>query len=371
MWAGFFWIPKSHRCLPLWSISRSTAHFFHSRPLLNGLLSLSAFSLLILSLIFAEHWLPLVAAALVFLAVAIAVDLWRACYLHYWFMGLASLLLPDVATSLHIIMGSLYFWAGFFKLTSPLFHSSTANFTFKRIFQALRVAPGSAPQRALSACAVAAELAMGACLLAHHHVPAALVQIFAWFNFFMHSYIVLFIGVDNGIHTFVPWNAMCVALSALLFAHTRTHVEATSPQLQFHHVLFLLVLHAPPVLQIFGKNEYATFSHSWFVPSASGSCYLAVPAPISSNVPEFENGLPIARLLDPALRFDSLAHIAAVERDAIALFGVDAAADARNLRQLVRRCTFIDGSWVKVLLLRCVACLYSCSGGPLLPSPRR
>jgi hypothetical protein len=370
MWAGFFWIPKSHRRLPLWSISRGVACFFYSRPVLNGLLSLSAFGLLISSLVFSDSWQLLVAASLVFLAAACAVDLWRACYLHYWFLGLASLLLPDAVTSLVIIMGSLYFWAGFFKLTSPLFHSSTAHFTFKRVFQALRVTPGSALQHLLSAGAVATELAMGACFLARSYVPTALTHAFAWFNFFMHAYIVVFIGLDNGIHTFVPWNAMCVAISSLLFSETAPQ-DAGLLQLQFHHFIIAFVLHAPPLFQIMGKNEYATLSHSWFVPSASGSCFLLVPGPMSLNIPESENGLPIMRLSDPALRLDSLSHISAVVPDAIALFGADAVTGARNLRSLVRHCSLIDDSWVTFALWRFFA--HSCisSGGQLFPAPRR
>ena len=61
-------------------------------------------------------------------------------------MGLASLLLPNPITSLVIILGSLYMWAGFFKLISPLFHRSTALFTFKRVYELLRVAKGSTLQ---------------------------------------------------------------------------------------------------------------------------------------------------------------------------------------------------------------------------------
>ncbi len=146
MWAGFFWIPRRNRRLPLWSISRHVARFFTSRPVLNGCLSVGAAALLSSSLFLEDWWQPLVAASLVLLAAAFAVDLWRACYLHYWFMGLASLLLPNPITSLVIILGSLYMWAGFFKLTSPLFHSSTALFTFKRVYQLLRVAQGSTLQ---------------------------------------------------------------------------------------------------------------------------------------------------------------------------------------------------------------------------------
>ena len=104
MWAGFFWIPKWHRRLPLWSISRRVARFFFTRPACNALLSIAAVVLLIASLFFGDIWKPLVYASLMFLAAAFAVDFWRACYLHYWFMGLASLLLPGAVTSLVIIM---------------------------------------------------------------------------------------------------------------------------------------------------------------------------------------------------------------------------------------------------------------------------
>jgi hypothetical protein len=346
MWAGFFWIPKRHRRLPLWAISRRVACFFFSRPALNGLLSLSAFLLLLLSLMFTDHWQLFVATSLLFLAVSFAVDIWRACYLHYWFMGLAALLLPDAVTSFVIITGSLYLWAGFFKLTSPLFHSSTATFTFKRVFNLLRVAPGSSLQYFLSAGAVAAEMAMGACFLGHDHLPAGLVHAFAWFNLFMHAYIVVFIGLDNGIHTFVPWNAMCVALSALLFGQQHANSGISLSRLLPHHIVLLFLLHGPPVLQIFGKNEFATLSHSWFVPSASGSCFLAVPDSISRNIPDCENGMPIQRLLDPSLRFDALAHFTAVSGDADQLFGAEAVPGARSMRRLVRQCAYIDGDWV-------------------------
>ncbi len=348
MWAGFFWIPKWHRRLPLWSISRRVALFFFTRPACNALLSITAVLLLVASLFFGDFWKPLICGSLTFLAAAFAVDWWRACYLHYWFMGLASLLLPGAATSLVIIMGSLYFWAGFFKLTSPLFHSNTALFTFKRVFSALRVVNGSTLQHLLSACAVATEMMMGAIFLAHAYLPYGLVYAFAWFNFFMHAYIVVFIGMDNSIHTFVPWNAMCVALSALLFG--QQHPDGSFIDLvPEHHILLLFALHAPPILQIFGKNEYGTLSHSWFVPSASGSCVLLVPPPISSNVPQWENGMPIKRLRDSCLRFEAASHIAAVKDDAALLFGAEAVAGSfsqRSARQLVQQCILIDDNWV-------------------------
>jgi hypothetical protein len=158
----------------------------------------------------------------------------------------------------------------------------------------------------------------------------------------MHAYIVVFIGLENGIHTFVPWNAMCVALSALLFGQQ----HPGGGFIELHHILLLFALHAPPILQIFGKNEYGTLSHSWFVPSASGSCVLLVPPPILSNVPQSENGLPIKRLRDARLRFEAASHIAAVKDDAKLLFGVEADAGSRGARQLVQQCILIDDNWV-------------------------
>lgn len=345
MWAGFFWIPKMHRRLPLWSVNRRVACFFAPRPILNGLLSTLACALLLLAVLLMDFWEPLVLSSLVLLATAFAVDWWRACYLHYWFMGLASLLLPGFVTSLVIIMGSLYLWAGFFKLTSPLFHSNTALFTFKRIFHILRVARDSKLQHILSAAAVATEMAMGIVFLAHNFLPSGLVYAFAWFNFFMHVYIVVFIGLENSIHTFIPWNAMCVALSALLFGqqHPDLHI---SGGLQLQHVVLLVVLHGPPILQLLGKNEYGTMSHSWFVPSASGSCFLLVPPPISSNVPQCENGMPIRRLRDSGIRVEATSHITAVKSDAELLFGSQIDAGALGVRQLVQRCILIDDNWV-------------------------
>jgi hypothetical protein len=343
MWAGFFWIPKTHRRLPLWSISRVVSRFFFTRPAMNGLLSVAAAALLLLSLFIADGWQALVAASLVFLAAAFAVDIWRACYLHYWFMGLSCLLLPGTAVALRIILGSLYFWAGFFKLTSPLFHSNTSLFTFKRVFDLLRVAPGSPLQYAISVCAVTSEMAMGAAFLAHELLPAALLHAFALFNFSMHAYIVVCIGLENGIHTFVPWNAMCVALSALLFGQRHPDVQSALP-LHPHHFLLLILLHTPPILQILGKNEYGTLSHSWFVPSASGACFLLVPSHISGNIPPSENGLPIRRLRDATLQADAVSHILDVKSDAAELFGPGTRSAAAQ--QLVQRSVVLDDSWV-------------------------
>jgi hypothetical protein len=366
MWAGFFWIPKMHRRLPLWSINRCVARFFFTRPVLNGLLSISAAALLFLSIFFTDYWVHLVAASLVFLAAAFAVDLWRACYLHYWFMALAALLLSDPVTSLVIILGSLYLWAGFFKLTSPLFHSNTSLFTFKRVFSALRVVPGSMLQLMLSAAAVATEMAMGAVFLAHEYLPVKLLYTFACFNFLMHFYIVVFIGIDNGIHTFVPWNAMCVALSALLFGQ---HNAQSSLGLQLHHVILIVALHTPPILQIFGKNEYATLSHSWFVPSASGCCFLLVPPTISSNVPDSDNNMPIRRLREAGIRFEAISHLSAVQADAKLLFGDHAFAGAVNARQLVQQCILIDDNWVRASLTSCFCFSRGIPGGHMLPTP--
>jgi hypothetical protein len=248
-------------------------------------------------------------------------------------------------------MASLYFWAGFFKLTSPLFHSHTAPFTFKRIFSLLRVRDGSRWQYALSSIAVAAEMVSGVVFFMQERLPAGLVYAFACFIFFMHTYIVVFIGLDNSIHTFAPWNAMCVALTSLLFGVRRLDPDSCALKLHPHHFILLAVLHAPPILQLLGKNEYGTLSHSWFVPSASGCCFLLVPASISSSVPAAENGAPIPRLRDPALRSDASSHLTSVKSDAQALFGIESDACSRVLRQMVQESIFIDGEWVSSLLL--------------------
>ena len=103
---------------------------------------------------------------------------------------------------------------------------------------------------------------MGVVFLAYASLPSGAVYAFAWFNFFMHTYIVVFIGISNGIHTFVPWNAMCVALSALIFGQEQLGEVSAASHLQPHHFILLILLHAPPILQLFGKIEFGTLSHS-------------------------------------------------------------------------------------------------------------
>ena len=189
---------------------------------------------------------------------------------------------------------------------------------------------------------------MGVVFLAYASLPSGAVYAFAWFNFFMHTYIVVFIGISNGIHTFIPWNAMCVALSALLFGQEQLGEVSAASHLQPHHFILLILLHAPPILQLFGKNEFGTLSHSWFVPSASGCCFLFVPSPFSTNIPSSENGMPIMRLRDARLRSDAAAHLSCVTIDGEALFG--AKADIVRWRQLVQECSLIDGDWVIALV---------------------
>jgi len=139
----------------------------------------------------------------------------------------------------------------------------------------------------------------------------------------------------------------------LLFGQEQHGDAALHLQLQPHHCILLILLHAPPILQLFGKNEFGTLSHSWFVPSASGCCFLVVPAPFSSNIPSSENGMPITHLRDPTLRADAAAHLLCVKDDAAALFG--AKADAGRMRQLVQQCTLINGDWVRVLMSHVLA----------------
>eukprot|EP00757_Euglenozoa_sp_SAG-D1_P001525 gene1526-1932_t len=120
----------------------------------------------------------------------------------------------------------------------------------------------------------------------------------------MHVYIILGIGVKNSIGTFISWNCMCTAVSAILFSSVnvaRGSLE-DGPQLSIFgssgellvdwpvFIITFLALNVPPFAQLFGWNEFATLSHSWFVPGGTGPSYVLFNRQLMRNVPEEDNG---------------------------------------------------------------------------------
>eukprot|EP01006_Ploeotia_vitrea_P007440 TRINITY_DN17067_c0_g1_i1.p1 TRINITY_DN17067_c0_g1~~TRINITY_DN17067_c0_g1_i1.p1 ORF type:complete len:506 (-),score=32.20 TRINITY_DN17067_c0_g1_i1:207-1724(-) len=373
MWLGHTWIMKPGRKLPLWCISETLGKFFFNHPLCNASLTL----ITIIALIGCFFSSQFILVALISLLCTSVVDLWRLLYIHYWLAALFGLLMPNPQLSMALIFASLYAWAGFFKLTSAAFYKHTASFVFGPLFSFIGAVLCIKPRPAgnghtsplppkmryiLSGSGVGIEMLMGLAFLVPWLLPSWHLFGVVLFNVFFHLYIVIMIGWANGIETFISWNFMCMAVSALLFTD-QDFIGKWPVDIGWHHYCLLLVLHVPAVLQLFGLNEYGTLSHSWFVPGVGGVSTLLFPASCLANIPREDNGLPvevymdedvldkIARILGgydkvaKALKLDDLQEEATgkLTQEESKMAGVR----AMHVRQmLVENCICMTGAWV-------------------------
>jgi len=297
MWLGTTWLPKPGRQLPNWSPPGMDFYgdLFESHPWLNGALTVTMLLSLLLCFVVPEA-LPVACGLLL---AASLVDLWRFLYITYWLGSLWALCHePESAlVSLALIFGSLYFWAGFLKLTSPTFHQITAPFVFEPIFSRLGAVPVWL-QRVVSHLSVGGEMTMGLVLLFSGSIPRWLLLGTACSNLGMHSYIVVGIGFRHEIETFVSWNCMCAAVAALLLTHPTPIPSLSMAACCWPHGVLLLMLWVPPLLQLIGRNDYPSLSHSWFVPGGVGHSTLIFARDAAQNMPRSDNGVAIRYYVD-------------------------------------------------------------------------
>ena len=280
MWFGHLYFPKPWRRMPLWSFSFVIGRFFSRHNLLNGLCSVVAVTL-IASSIFFPQILPFGFVALLLVCL---IDNWRILYLNYWLLLLFALLWPgSVELSVCFVLGILYFFSGFFKLASPLFYKHTSSFVFGPIFRLLRI---GGRNDVISGLGVLGEMVMGAFVVFSPFLPTWVRSMVVWFNLSLHIYIIVFIGLLNGIQTFICWNAMCAALVSLTLSSKFTHASFSA----LPHIPILLIMLYFPLLQLLGKNEYTTLSHAYFVPGAAPVTYLLFNRTKLENFPIRENG---------------------------------------------------------------------------------
>ena len=117
---------KPGRKLPLWSYPAFLGRFFYKHKTMNAFLSLTAIFLLALCLIDQK----LIFFTAIFLTFICFIDCWRILYLHYWIISLFGFCFPAWDFTLGLTFGTLYFFAGFFKIFSPDFFRYTAPFGF-------------------------------------------------------------------------------------------------------------------------------------------------------------------------------------------------------------------------------------------------
>ena len=66
--------------------------------------------------------------------------------------------------------------------------------------------------------ALVMETAMGGIFLFYPLLPRHALLVGLACNLFFHLYIITAIGLSHQVHTFIAWNAMCMALSQIIFS---------------------------------------------------------------------------------------------------------------------------------------------------------
>jgi hypothetical protein len=273
MWLGHLWIPKPHRQLPLWSPLPHVNDLLRTRPWISMVLVMAVILLLLGSLVF-SNLLVYGACALLLLSL---LDLWRLLYTTYEIACLLALCCPRPDVSLSLVFGSLYAWAGFFKLVSKQYYSEVAPHSFAPVLAVLPRGWQELPalRHGIAAGAVSCELVMGIMVLLRPmcSLPEWVWLLTAAFNVAMHTYIILFIGIRNSIHTFIPWNCFCMAMTVTVLLAPPGNPAGSDSALMLlewlYPILVCLCMNVPPVLQLVGRCDCPTLSHSYFVPFPS------------------------------------------------------------------------------------------------------
>jgi hypothetical protein len=327
MWMGHVWLIKPGRRLPTWPATVPGCCYFNRLmnrwgdwnldwPFFNNALAVGLCCSIALCLIIDPLNRTLILTSLALYGVLSSIDRWRFLYSTYWIAGFVALLSPSTAVlSFHIVFGSLYFWAGFLKLTCKAFYSSTATIVFEPVYMILsKLHLGQAWVRnAVAGTAVGLEMLMGLLILVTPFIHPSQWTVecsvlkggVLFINHGMHLYIITLIGYRNRVETFVSWNAMCAAIVALLYrgnSFQTVSADLLDEQSRFGalQVALFLFMWVPPLLQLFGRNSYPTLSHSWFVPGCGGLSTLIVSQEGYHNFPRSDNGVYIRGFRDPA-----------------------------------------------------------------------
>ena len=332
LFMGYHWLSNGKRNLPYWglrlgpknlplvSFQPISSYLFRHQQFNNLLVYL--FILFLTAAIFGyrQYLLP---SVLLFASLCLF-DLWRLFYHHYYLFALAAFLFPLPQISLQIILASTYFWSGFNKLVMPEFYSSVAPTVFRHVDSLLAFCLASTRLSSvigekghqslfnfIAGMGVAMEMIMGLVLFFPAHVPSILLYATLAFNIFLHAYIIVFIGLANGMHAFISWNTWCALLVQQLFAPSFDSLLHLSHTWHAFHWFTFLAMTLPPILMLFGKCPHAGLSHTHFAPGWYGTSTLFLPIKALPRIPRRANGqeLPYYTLTTNAEGFEAIFHL--------------------------------------------------------------
>jgi hypothetical protein len=316
LFVGYFWLSHGRRNLPYWGLRlklgnqkypilslQPISSFLFKHQWLNNLLVV-IFILVMATSLFNWHKFLLLPAVML-LGLLCLLDLWRLFYHHYYLLSLAAFLFPLPQISIQIILASTYFWSGFGKVTMPEFYRSVAPAVFSPLAKLLSFCISTfrlssiisvRGQRTLFnlvvGIGVAMEMMMGLVFFFPTQAPPFLLYATLVFNFFMHCYIIVFIGLGHNMHAFISWNTWCALLTQQLFspAFERGGLYYLSNSWDAFHWFTFLAMTLPPLLMLFGKCPHAGLSHSHFAPGWYGTSTLFLPTKARDRIPRRVNG---------------------------------------------------------------------------------
>lgn len=173
---------------------------------------------------------------------------------------------------LRLSVGAVYFWSGFWKLTSSEYYKITAPWFFEPMYNLL---PTSAPKTLISGAAVLGELVVGCTIMSPAFgitPPPWLLVCSSIANIFMHGYILWFLGHIS----LLNWNLLCLVTAQACLMHSdENHLFATG---SFTISILLALLYCVvPLLAGFGKSLGSSFCHTMFTGEAyEGTSFVLV-----------------------------------------------------------------------------------------------
>jgi hypothetical protein len=215
-----------------------------------------------------------------------------------------------------------------------------------------------------SVIGVGLETVLGFLLFFPRYLPEFVVTCALLFNVFMHLYIIIFIGMKNGIFTFWCWNLMCLAASQTLFSpgHCLPETLGRDSVISLWHVISFLVFAIFPATVFFGRCPNGVLSHAYFAPGWYGQSFFLLPKRAEKKIPREVNRifLPKFSLEENPSEFDYLlaSFVQCVNRGKVSrkevckIFGVSEESGSESLKEALRgKIVIIDESWVDMTQL--------------------
>jgi hypothetical protein len=328
---GFMFFMTEGRIMPFWTIQHFqylSDFLFQNRLFHNFIISIFCFMLVMSTAVptICSNLFHIVLACLYILLCCI--DLWRLFYTHYFLIMIISLCY-DQATAhsiLRILLSSLYFWSGFYKMVHPSFYSSTADWVFSPIHDVVKFIiehltcccdglAKAATRKILdvvSFLGVFSECLMGMILALPLLIDgivenyAGLFYFVCFFNLFMHTFIIVYLGLGQKICVFLPWNACVCLLVQILYSPILLQSEASSKSLLLFNQeqtivisLAIVALFIYPMTLLFGAASDLCLCHAYFAPGYTGDGILLIPKDVAmKKLPMSANGIPLYSATD-------------------------------------------------------------------------